>query len=76
MNTADVLATAARATALATAVLGPGGPDRTLVATLLAELDEPDRSEVVTLAIVSAALEGAIRQGIALDVAWSRTTPL
>lgn len=75
MNTAAVLDTAAKACALATAVLGPAGPDRTLVAALLAELDDRDRAEVVTSAIVSAALEGAVRQSIALDVAWSRTTP-
>ncbi len=69
-----VLEVTATATALATAALGVDGPDRILVAALLAELPDVDRAEVVTQALVFAAVGGQVRCGVALDVAASRAT--
>jgi hypothetical protein len=61
-----------RAAALATAALAETGPDRALVAQLLAEIDEEDRAEAVTLAIVFAAVGEQVCRGIALTVAQSK----
>lgn len=60
------------AVTLATAATTPGGPDRPLVAQLLAETAETDLAETVVLALMLVRLGTDIARGIALDVARTR----